>query len=124
MEEAHAHRVDAATRSSRAERRNRLHQRLVPAVCATMADEGTSGAAGRRLLRTQCARSGSPYGSAVTAPVCVCCAWPMGTLDVTAPGRDGLCLLCELAGCTVAVIGPGVVWPEVHRRPVTRRAGS
>jgi hypothetical protein len=39
----------------------------------------------------------------------------MGVLDVATPGRDGLCLLCETAGCTAAVIGPGVERPEVHR---------
>jgi hypothetical protein len=48
----------------------------------------------------------------------------MGTLDVAAPGRDGLCLVCEVAGCTAAVIGPGVERPEVHRRSVERRATS
>jgi hypothetical protein len=48
----------------------------------------------------------------------------MGMLDVATPGRSGLCLLCETTGCTAAVIGPGVERPEVHRRPVTRRAAS
>jgi hypothetical protein len=65
-----------------------------------------------------------PTADAVTVPVCVCCGWSMGALDVVTPGRDGLCLLCETAGCTAAVIGPGVVRPEVHRRPVERRVGS
>jgi hypothetical protein len=60
----------------------------------------------------------------VTVPLCVCCGWPMGMLDVATPGRSGLCLLCETTGCTAAVIGPGVERPEVHRRPVTRRAAS
>jgi hypothetical protein len=63
---------------------------------------------------------GSP-SDAMTAPLCVCCGWPIGVLDVATPGRDGLCLLCETAGCTAAVIGPGVERPEVHRRAVQRR---
>jgi hypothetical protein len=45
----------------------------------------------------------------------------MGALDVATPGRDGLDLLCEMAGCSAAVIGPGVERPEVHRRAVQRR---
>jgi hypothetical protein len=45
----------------------------------------------------------------------------MGALDAATPGRDGLCLLCETAGCTAAVIGPGVERPEVHRRGMERR---
>jgi hypothetical protein len=44
----------------------------------------------------------------------------MGTLGVATPGRDGFCLLCEMAGCTAAVIGPGVERPEVHRRAMER----
>jgi hypothetical protein len=52
--------------------------------------------------------------------VCVCCGWSMGTLGVATPGRDGFCLLCEMAGCTAAVIGPGVERPEVHRRAMER----
>ncbi len=47
---------------------------------------------------------------------CVCCGWPMGVLHISASGRDGLCLMCETAGCTAAVIGPGVERPDVHRR--------
>ncbi len=57
-------------------------------------------------------------------PSCLCCGWAMGPLDLTAPGRDGLCLLCDTAGCTAAMIGPIVERPEVHRRPETRRAAS
>ena len=64
--------------------------------------------------------AGGSLGEAMTAPLCVCCAWPMGALDVATPGRDGLCLLCEMAGCTAAVIGPEVERPEVHRRDVKR----
>jgi hypothetical protein len=63
-------------------------------------------------------------GDAVTVPVCVCCGWSMGTLDVATPGRDGLCLVCEIAGCTATVIGPHVERPEVHRRPLQSRPGS
>ncbi|MDB5067163.1 MAG: hypothetical protein JWM18_3597 [Chloroflexi bacterium] len=44
----------------------------------------------------------------------------MGARDVATPARDGFCLLCETAGCTAAVIGPGVERPEVHRRAVER----
>jgi hypothetical protein len=48
----------------------------------------------------------------------------MGVFDVATPGRYGLCLVCETAGCTAVVIGPGVERPEVHRRAVRRRAVS
>jgi hypothetical protein len=68
--------------------------------------------------------AGDSPADAMTVPRCVCCGWSMGALDVATPGRDGLCLLCEIAGCTAAVIGPGVVRPEVHRRLVERRVGS
>jgi hypothetical protein len=82
--------------------------------------EPESHAAAPRFLMLGAARPVKP----MRAPVCVCCGWPMGALDVATPGRDGLCLLCETAGCTAAVIGPGVERPEVHRRAVERHVLS
>jgi hypothetical protein len=59
-----------------------------------------------------------------SAPLCVCCGWPMGAQEIATSGRDGLCLLCETAGCTAALIGAGVERPEVHRRLIERRVAS
>jgi|HubBroStandDraft_6_1064221.scaffolds.fasta_scaffold904508_2 hypothetical protein len=56
-----------------------------------------------------------------SALLCVCCGWPMGAQEIATTGHDGLCLLCETAGCTAVVIGAAVERPEVHRRLVERR---
>ncbi len=91
---------------------------------ARVADVGCGPGAVLRLLAgpraSAAARTlgGRHAGEAMTAPVCVCCAWPMGALGVATSGRDGYCFVCETAGCTAAVIGSGVERPEVHRRPV------
>lgn len=58
------------------------------------------------------------------APPCVCCGWPMGAQEIATTGHDGLCLLCETAGCIAALIGDGVERPEVHRRLLERTVAS